>query len=137
MTNVSWSSLVTTNRNFDPFLHYSLYLFYVSIFYLLIMKILQKQRIFLIYKKTSHHFFASLPNGHTVRLFYSPVLSVDFQRFAKSEKNGDSPFATIPDTDFLILRQILRLPRVRDTWIEKVITNWRKRTYENTPLNSS
>ena len=42
MTNVSWRSLVTTNRNFDPFLHYSLYLFYVSIFYLLIMKILQK-----------------------------------------------------------------------------------------------
>ena len=77
-------------------------------------------------------FFASLPNGHTVRLFYFPDLYVDFQRLAKSEKNGDSPFATISDADSLILLQILRLSCVRDTWIGKVITTWRKRTCENT-----
>lgn len=64
-----------------------------------------------------HHFFISLPDGHHVRLFCFPVLSVDFQRFAKSEKNEDSPFATISDADSLILQQILRLSRVRDTWI--------------------
>ena len=96
-----------------------------------------KQRNFLIFKNMPHHFFTSLPNGHTVRLFYFPDLCVDFQRLAKSEKNGDSPFATISDADSLNLRQILRLPRVRDTWIGKVITAWRKRTCENTLWNSS
>ena len=35
------------------------------------------------------------------------------------------------------LRQILRLSRVRDTWIGKVITGWRNGTCENTLRNSS
>ena len=85
-----------------------------------------KKRISFDSQKNAPPFFASLSNRHTVRLFYFPVLCVDFQRLAKSEKNGDSPFATISDADPLNLRQILRLSRVRDTWIGKVITTWRR-----------
>ena len=85
-----------------------------------------------------HHFLSLCRTDTTFGFFISQFFALIFNVLRIRKKNGDSLFATIPDADALILRQILRLTRVRDTWDRESHNRLEKeKNYENALFNSS
>ena len=85
--------------------------------------------------RPGRHFLYFSGRGHAVRSFFISIVRGWFSRIYRySGKTENSLFSHSATPKPPILRQILRLPRVEDTRIFKVITEWREAIYGDSRL---